>query len=136
MKTPKDVMKEWVAGYNVRDAKAIADLYHEDAINHQVAGGDPVRGREAIERDLTSFFEAFPDNYTRIENLFQDGEWAMLEWSGGGTMKGELWPFKATGRSCSLRGCGFFHIVDGKIKFQRGYWDKLSWFSQLGLPVT
>jgi hypothetical protein len=27
-------------------------------------------------------------------------------------------------------------IVDGKIRFQRGYWDRASWFGQLGLPVT
>ena len=54
-----------------------------------------------------------------IENLFQDGEWAILEW---------LDPL-------GLRGCGFFHVVDGKIKFQRGYWDKLSFLRQHGLPL-
>lgn len=25
-----------------------------------------------------------------------------------------------------LRGCGFFHVKDDKIVFQRGYWDMLS----------
>ncbi len=45
-----------------------------------------------------------------IENLFEDGEWAILEWK---APKG-------------LRGSGFFHVIDGKIKFQHGYWDKLS----------
>ena len=44
------------------------------------------------------------------ENLFADGEWAILEWR---DPKG-------------LRGCGFFHVVDGRIAFQRGYCDKLS----------
>ena len=34
-----------------------------------------------------------------------------------------------------LRGCGFFHIVDGKINFQRGYWDMLSFLRQHGLPL-
>jgi limonene-1,2-epoxide hydrolase len=34
-----------------------------------------------------------------------------------------------------LRGCGFFQIVDGKIRSQRGYWDRATWFNQLGLPV-
>jgi limonene-1,2-epoxide hydrolase len=33
-----------------------------------------------------------------------------------------------------LRGCGFFHVVDGKIAFQRGYWDKLSLIRLHGLP--
>jgi len=26
--------------------------------------------------------------------------------------------------------------VEGKIKFQRGYWDKATWFGQLGLPIS
>jgi hypothetical protein len=33
-----------------------------------------------------------------------------------------------------LRGCGFFHVRDGKIAFQRGYWDKLSFLRLHGLP--
>jgi hypothetical protein len=45
-----------------------------------------------------------------VENIFEDGEWAILEW------KDPL----------GLRGCGFFHVLNGKIVFQRGYWDKLS----------
>jgi len=27
-------------------------------------------------------------------------------------------------------------VVEGKIKFQRGYWDKATWFGQLGLPLS
>ncbi|MES1222239.1 MAG: steroid delta-isomerase, partial [Bacteroidota bacterium] len=34
-----------------------------------------------------------------------------------------------------LRGCGFFHIVDDKIVFQRGYWDKLSFLRIHNLPL-
>ena len=54
-----------------------------------------------------------------IENIFEDGEWAILEWQ---DPKG-------------LRGCGLFHVVDGKIEFQRGYWDRLSFLRQQGLPL-
>jgi len=34
-----------------------------------------------------------------------------------------------------LRGCGFFHVVDGQITSQRGYWDKLSFLRLHGLPL-
>ena len=34
-----------------------------------------------------------------------------------------------------LRGCGFFRIRDGRIVFQRGYWDKLTFLRQHGLPL-
>jgi hypothetical protein len=33
----------------------------------------------------------------------------------------------------SPRGCGLFHVVAGKIAFQRG-WDKLSFIRARGLP--
>lgn len=54
-----------------------------------------------------------------VEHIFEDGEWAIMEW------KDPL----------GLRGCGFFHVQNDKIVFQRGYWDKLSFLKQHGLPV-
>jgi hypothetical protein len=54
-----------------------------------------------------------------VENLFEDGEWAILEWRD----------------PLGLRGCGFFHVVGGKIRLQRGYWDKLSFLRLHGLPL-
>ncbi len=41
------------------------------------------------------------------ENIFEDGDWAILEWKDPN----------------GLRGCGFFQIKNDKIKFQRGYRD-------------
>lgn len=136
MNTPLEVVQDWVAAYNRRDAQAAAELYHEDATNFQVALGGPTVGRKAILEDLLSFFHAFPDNFTHAENLFEDGEWAILEWSGGGTWRGEFASTAPNGRSFTLRGCGFFHVLDGKIRFQRGYFDKATWFGQLGIPLT
>jgi limonene-1,2-epoxide hydrolase len=115
--SPKSVITAWMAAFNRQDAGALAAMYAENAINHQVPEG-PVVGRGAIR---TMFEEGFTAaNMTCIpENLFEDGEWAMLEWRD----------------PLGLRGCGFFHVVDGLIIFQRGYWDKLSFLRQHGLPI-
>ena len=136
MKTPREVVQEWVAAYNQRDARAAAELYHEDAMNLQVALGAPSVGRHTILDDLLSFFHAFPDNFTHVENLFEDGEWAMLEWFGGGTWRGEFAGMVPNGRSFTLRGCGFFYVTGGKICIQRGYFDKATWFAQLDIPLA
>src|SRR5262245_23542558 len=135
MKSPKEVLRQWVDAWHSHDAIRAADLYHEDATNLQVAIGVPAVGKQAILADTQSFFRAFPASETHIENLFEDGEWAILEWSGRGTWLGEFAGQPPNGREFTLRGCGFFRIVDGKIKFQRGYWDKATWFTQLGLPI-
>ncbi|CUS45520.1 MAG: nuclear transport factor 2 family protein [Pseudomonadota bacterium] len=104
----KLVVRRWIAAFNNADVDALAALYRPDATNHQVAL-EPVHGREAIramfEHEFaTAQMECIP------ENLFEDGEWAILEWR---DPKG-------------LRGCGFFHVIDGQIALQRGYWDRLS----------
>lgn len=114
---PREVLKKWIELFNNGDAAAIAGLYHEDAVNHQVAN-EPVAGKSEIYNMFKTEFE-MAEMVCIPENLFEDGEWAILEW------KDPL----------GLRGCGFFHIIDGKIKFQRGYWDKLSFLRQRGLPI-
>src|SRR5579872_4701251 len=117
MGSPREVVLAWVEAFNYRDATAAAALYHEDAVNMQVAAGEPTVGRQAIQDGFASFFRSFPDNYTRPVNLFEDGEWAILEWEGGGTLQGEFAGHQPSGRSYRLQGCGFFRVVGGKIAF-------------------
>jgi len=101
--TPKEIVRTWVDAFNRADVEAVAALYAETATNHQVAE-DAVVGRDAIRA-------MFAREFTRakmvciVENLFEDGEWAILEWRD----------------PMGLRGCGFFQVRDSLIQFQRGY---------------
>ena len=113
---PKDILLQFIDAFNKADADTLSELYDEDAVNHQVAN-EPVVGKNAIrEMFINEFSQA--DMTCIVENIFEDGEWAIMEW------KDPL----------GLRGCGFFHIVNNKIVFQRGYWDKLSFLKQNNLP--
>jgi ketosteroid isomerase-like protein len=47
---PRQLVQAWVAAFNRADVAALANMYSEDATNHQVAEG-PVVGRSAI-RDM------------------------------------------------------------------------------------
>ena len=114
---PREVVQAWVEAFNRADVAALAAMYSDDATNHQVAE-QPVVGRAAIQ-------DMFANEFARakmvciVENIFQDGEWAILEWRD----------------PLGLRGCGFFHVVQDEIKLQRGYWDKLSFLRMHGLPI-
>ncbi|WP_296612073.1 nuclear transport factor 2 family protein [Sphingomonas sp.] len=103
--TPRGVVRRWIAAFNAADPDALAALYHDDATNHQVAL-HPVKGRDAIHAMFVKEFAG-----TQMEclpvNLFEDGEWAILEWKD----------------PQDRLGCGFFHVIDGRIALQRGYWD-------------
>ncbi len=136
MKSPKEVVQDWIAAYNARDPNTLIDLYDDDAENHQVAFGPPLHGRKALLESFISFFTAFPDNDTHPVNIFEDGEWAIVEWQGSGTFLGQLGDNQPNGKRFTLQGCGFFHVVNGKIKFQRGYIDKYTWLAQLEIPIA
>ena len=114
---PKEVIEKWIEAFNEGNADRISKLYHQDAVNHQVPV-EPVKGIDAIREMFKTEFST-AEMHCIPENIFEDGEWAILEW------KDPL----------GLRGCGFFHITEGKIKFQRGYWDKLSFLRLHKLPI-
>ncbi len=115
--TPRQLVSTFVERFNAADIDGLAALYAEDAVNHQVVM-DPLHGRAAIRR----MFEVEFGRATMtciVENLFEDGDWAILEWRD----------------PLGLRGCGFFNVHDGQIVFQRGYFDQLSFFRQQGIEV-
>ena len=113
---PSELVQRWVEAFNRHYAEKIAALYHEDAVNHQIPQ-EPVEGRAAIHALFTRDFAA-AEMVCMVENIFEDVDVAILEWRD----------------PLGLRGCGFFHVRDGKIAFQRGYWDKLSFLRPHGLP--
>jgi len=114
MTKPIEVLEKWIAAFNNADVEAISALYADDAINHQVAN-EPVIGKPAIRKMFADEF-ASAEMTCIPENIFQDGEWAIMEWRD----------------PSGLRGCGFFQVRDEKIVFQRGYWDKLSFLKLQG----
>jgi ketosteroid isomerase-like protein len=114
---PRELVKAWVEAFNRGNADEMAAFYAENAVNHQVAR-EPVAGRAAIREMFARDF-ASANMVCIPENIFEDGEWAILEWRD----------------PLGLRGCGFFQVKDGKIAFQRGYWDKLSFLRAHGLPL-
>jgi len=115
--SPRQLVEEWVTRFNRGDVDGLAALYAADATNHQVVMA-PLEGRDAIR-------EMFRTEFSRatmtclVERIFEDGEWAILEWKDPN----------------GLRGCGFFHVQGNRIVFQRGYFDQLSFFRLQGLPV-
>src|ERR1700756_5341275 len=90
--TPRQAVEEWVRRFNAADADALAELYREDATNHQVVQ-EPVIGKAAIREMFQREFAAA--KMTCIPEIIHEaGDVAILEW------KDPL----------GLRGCGFFTI--------------------------
>lgn len=115
---PCELVQAWVDAFNQREVERLAAFCRETANNHQVPEA-PVSGREAIR---SMFKEAFAqaDRVCIPEYIFEDGKWTILEWRD----------------PVGMRGRGFFHVADGKIVFQLGYWDKLTFLKLHRLPLS
>ena len=107
----------WIDAFNAADLDAITSLYDDNAVNHQVAN-EPVVGKTAIRTMFEKEFAA-AEMTCIVENIFSDGQWAIMEWRD----------------PLGLRGCGFCQVVNNKIVFQRGYWDKLSFLKMHNLSI-
>jgi len=114
---PRELVEKWVERFNAADVDGLAALYHEHAVNHQVAN-ESVEGRANIRAMFAREF-ATAKMVCIVEQILEDEPWAILEW------KDPL----------GLRGCGFFRVEGGLIRFQRGYWDKLSFLRMHNLPI-
>ena len=77
-----------------------------------------MRGRTAIREMFERDFAAV-EKICILDIIQEAGDVAVLEWRD----------------PLGVRGCGFFTVRDGRIAFQRGYWDKLSFLKLHGLPV-
>lgn len=106
---PKDLVRAWTEAFNRKGAAALADRYDARAVNHPVAER-PVEGREAMRWMFTEGF-AFAEIVRIVEDLSEGAGWAKLDWRD----------------PLGLRGCGFFQVVAGRIRFQRGCWENLSY---------
>ncbi|MCB2075122.1 MAG: nuclear transport factor 2 family protein [Novosphingobium sp.] len=115
--SPRQVVELWIERFNAGDAAGLGELYHDDAVNHQVTQ-NPVEGRAAIQAMFEREFAA-AEMVCIPEAIHEAGDVVALEWRD----------------PLGLRGRGFFTVNDGQISFQRGYWDKLSFLKMHGLPI-
>src|SRR3546814_1467657 len=72
------LVQRLVRRFNDGDIAGLASLYTSDAVNHQVVM-EPLNGREAI-RQMFEIEFGRASMTCIVENVFEDGEWAILEW--------------------------------------------------------
>jgi uncharacterized protein (TIGR02246 family) len=70
--SPRQVVERWVEQFNAVNADGLADLYHQDAVNHQVTQ-DPVEGRDAIRAMFEREF-ATADMTCIVEAIHEAGD--------------------------------------------------------------
>ncbi len=111
----KNQMKEWVNAFNEKNARALSEMYHEDAMNFQVATDIQRNGRDEIFKMFEYEFENF-EMVCIPQRIVTEGNTVVLEWKDPN----------------GLEGCGFFTFEGTLIKSQKGYWDRWSFEQKQG----
>ncbi len=123
---------------NRHDADAFAALYAADAVVMDPTYPEPLRGREAIEKDIADFVTAFPDLEVSFGRPIADGRGHAFEITMKGTHRGPLagpeGEVPATNKTMELPVGVFAELdEDGRIREERRYYDLSTLFGQLGL---
>lgn len=72
---------------------------------------------------LQALIKAFPDVYFNIQDIFSDGEHAVIRFQFTGTHNGELFGISATGKKVNFSGVNIYRLENGKITEVWQLWD-------------
>ena len=111
--TPEQVVRTFCRLMGEKDFDAIAPLFTEDAIYHNV-GTEPAVGREATLSALRFQLGAFDPINWRIIRLAVDGDTVLTE---------RVDEITARGITAPIPVMGSFVVQDGKIAVWRDYFD-------------
>lgn len=134
----RKVLEEQFAAINAHDVAGFIAFYAEDAVVTDPQYPQPLRGRAAIERDMTDYLTAFPDLSGRLTSRLIDGPVSAAEATMTGTHEGPL-PLPtgeapATGRRLEFPMAVFSRLnEEGLIVEERRYYDLANQQDQLGL---
>jgi predicted ester cyclase len=93
---------------------------------------------EGLKEQLRLFYGAFPDIYSRIEDVVAEGDTVLIRWTGGATNTGEIFGIPPVNGPVTVNGMDWIRIDDGKIVEHWSNSDDLDLMRQLGVvpPLT
>lgn len=132
-----DFGERWLAGWNVHDPDALAQLCHPEIVWDEPAPRRTLHGREEVREWIAKNFIAFPDLEIDVVQEFtsQADDHAAVWWKLRGTHDGTLSPpgFAPTGKRIEIEGADFVELRDGLLFRMRMIYDVYDLSVQLGL---
>ena len=109
------------------DTAAMVDCFAEQSETHAMAARRDHTGRDGAEKFWNEYRGQFDKVHSDFSKATVEGNVAVLEWTGKGTLKG-------TGgkpdRDISYEGCSILHFNDaGKVERFRTFYDSAAFIS-------
>ena len=109
------------------------DVIRADAIGHDPALPEPVKGPEGLKEAARGYRGAFPDLELTIHETVAEGELVAIRWTAQGTHRGDLFGIAPTGKQATVTGITIDRYAGGKIAESWTNWDTLGMLQQLGV---
>jgi steroid delta-isomerase-like uncharacterized protein len=121
---------------NRHDEDAFATLYHSDAVVMDPMVREPLRGNEAIKKDMADFITAFPDLKGHVDRVITDSDTCAMEVTMRGTHAGPLHgpdgDISPTNKPVEMHMGAFARFdEDGRIVEEHRYYDVANVLEQL-----
>ena len=116
---------------NGGDEEALDEIVHDDYVYR--SPDEDIRGRDGLIGLFRAYRAAFPDLTLTIHDLLADRDKTILDFSLGGTHRGEFMGIPASGRTFRTRGVVISRFLDGRILEEWEILDLMTMFHQLGI---
>jgi predicted ester cyclase len=136
----QDVVERRIKAFNDHDARGWAAPCAPSVVVLDPQYTEPLRGREAVQKDIADFFVTFPDIAFRVTNQIVSGDQVALEGAVTGTHRGPMETPGGTLAPTNKRATipvALFMRVDRseQVVEEHRYYDLAGMMQQLGLAA-
>jgi predicted ester cyclase len=118
--------------FNKGNQSVIPDLISPNYVFHTTP---ELKGLEGFKQLNTTMKTAFPDYHETINHIIAEGDMVVVFYTMNGTFKGEMAGIAPTGKKFTLTCATLSRFEDGKQVEAWPYYDTLTWYRQLGIPI-
>jgi steroid delta-isomerase-like uncharacterized protein len=124
----------YLAAWNSHRGTEVAEFMTDDVDFEDVTMGEHLSGKQAVAEFAQAFDETFSSDYVfTLVNAFSTDAEIGAEWTVSGTHDRSGAELPATGKPFTIRGATIARLRDGKIAYNRDYWDMAGFLGQVGL---
>ncbi|MGD8538923.1 MAG: ester cyclase [Candidatus Aminicenantes bacterium] len=128
----KEIANHWIAeGWQKGNFQIVDELHAKNFIDRDPGGR--ASDREGFKQGIKELYDAFPDLFTKVEDLVVDAEIekVAIRWTAIGKHAKTFMNFPPTGRSIRFKGIEIIRIENDLIVERWGEWDGIDLIEQL-----
>ena len=134
MSSRNQLLHDYLAAWNARDAERIASFFTEDAVYEDRGAGVVARGRHEIRSHAAEVHRGFPDLRFELVRAAHGEDFTAGEWRSVMTHTGEFAGLAPTGRVVRSAGVDVATLdPEGRIVHLASYYDGAEIMRHLGL---